>query len=297
MSALFTDRSDFSPEPIISLIKTHIHIQNCIFANSFITKVISPNIIMKRLLMIIALVGYAFIGFTQEQKPGTTLEQDSVTLRKNVLKFLPMDIPFQSVSFEYERMIGPKNSLTLGVGFPIQGQIISKNAINDNSKLKKAEFSTMHIRAAYRYYYGYQILPKGFYIEPYLKYQQIKGNANYEGINNQKNIYKGDITGSINTFNLGVQFGVQFLITKRVTLDLYFLGLEGGLANGKITSTSKNNADADNIEADFKDAVAGLPFFIENWLTVKKANNQVFINASKLQYPWYRGGISIGIAF
>jgi len=257
-----------------------------------ILRVLSNMIQMRRLLMIVVLVGSSISGFTQEQ-PDTV----NVVLRKNVVKFLPIDIPFQSISLEYERMIDPKNSLTLGVGIPMEGQIVTKNLLNSNSKLKELEFSTMHVRAAFRYYYGYHLLPKGFYIEPYFKYQQIKLDGLYQGTNDLNNIYKGDIVGNINTINLGLQIGVQFLIAKRITLDLYFLGLEGGIANGGITSTSKNSTDAGYIEADFKDAVAGLPFFIENWLTVKRVNNQVFINANKLQYPWYRGGISFGIAF
>ena len=257
-----------------------------------ILHVLSKMIQMRRLLMIVAFVISGISGFTQEQQDTV-----NVVLRKNVVKFFPIDIPFQSISFEYERMIDPKNSLTLGVGIPMQGQIVTKNLLNGSSNLKKMEFNSMHVRAAYRYYYGYNLLPKGFYIEPFFKYQQIKLDGNYQGINDQKTIYRGDIVGNINTINLGLQIGVQFLISKRITLDLYFLGLEGGIANGGITSTSKNSTDAGNIETDFKDAVAGLPFFIENWLTVKKVNNQVFINANKLQYPWYRGGISIGIAF
>jgi len=257
-----------------------------------ILRVLSNMIQMRRLLIIVVLVVSCISGFTQEQQDTV-----DVILRKNVVKFFPIDIPFQSISLEYERMLDPKNSLTLGVGIPIQGQIVGKNVLDGSSNLKKIEFSTMHIRTAFRYYYGYNLLPKGFYIEPYFKYQQVTINGNYAGTDSQNNIYKGDLAGNINTFNLGVQFGVQFLIAKRITLDLYFLGLEGGLANGGITSTSKNSTDAGNIATDFKDAVAGLPFFIENWLTVKQVNNQVFINANKLQYPWYRGGISFGIAF
>jgi hypothetical protein len=246
---------------------------------------------MKRLLLIIALITNVFVGFGQEQ------EQDSITFRKNVVKFLPMDLPFQSISFEYERMIDPNNSLTFGFGIPIQGQMISKSLINNNSDITKAAFSTFHLRAAYRYYYGDKMLPKGLYIEPYLKYQQINGEATYEGTNAQNSKYKGDLTGQINTFNLGIQLGVQFLISKRVTLDLYFLGLEGGLANGKMITISNNNNDAGLIEADFKKTISDLPFFIKNWLTVTKSNNQVIVEAKKLQYPWYRGGLSIGIAF
>lgn len=245
---------------------------------------------MKKLLIIIVLVSYSFIGFTQEQ--------DSVdfTFRKNVVKILPINIPFQSVSLEFERMIDPNYSLTLGIGLPIQGMMIDKYG-SGNSSLKKPEFNSMHVRAALRYYYGDHMLPKGFYVEPYLKYQQINGSAAYEVVENINSIHKGDMVAKFNTLNLGVQFGVQFLIAKRVTVDLYFLGLEGGLANGNITTTSEKIADADNIEVALKDAVAELPFYVRNWVSVKKTNNQVFIDAKDLQYPWFRGGISVGIAF
>jgi len=245
---------------------------------------------MNKLLIIIILVGNSFIGYTQEQ--------DSATYKKNVVKFLPVNISLNSISFEYERMIDPNYSLSLGIGIPIQGSIIGKYGIDDHSNLKKADFSSMHLRAALRYYTGNKMLPKGFYIEPYLKYQHINADAKYEGLNNLNNTYKGDLTAKLNTYNLGVQIGYQFLISNTVTIDLYFLGLEGGLAFGKITSTSISNpSDANDIEADIKKTVADLPFFIKNWLTVTKENNQVFVEANKLQYPWYRAGFSIGIAF
>jgi hypothetical protein len=243
---------------------------------------------MKKLLIIILLIGCSFIGDAQEQ--------DSITFRKNVVKFLPMNLPMQSVSFEYERMIDPNYSLTIGIGIPVQGMMMGKNGIDEN--LKMPAFSTMHIRAALRYYTGKNMLPKGFYIEPYLKYQQIKGNAIYEGVNDLNYTYNGNLDAKINTFNLGVQFGYQFLISKRVTIDLYFLGLEGGVANGRITSTSLSNpSDADYIEAEFKKTIDDLPFFIRNWLDVTKENDQVFVKAKNMQYPWYRGGFSVGIAF
>ena len=247
------------------------------------------SITMKKLIIIIVLIGYSFIGDAQEQ--------DSITFRKNVVKFLPINLPMQSVSFEYERMIDPNYSLTLGIGIPVQGMMMGKNIFDDNSDLKKPAFSTMHIRAALRYYTGKNMLPKGFYVEPYLKYQQIKGNAIYQGINDLKYTYNGNLSANINTFNLGVQFGYQFLISKRVTIDLYFLGLDGGLANGKMTSTSSNPTEADYVEAEFQKTIDDFPFFIRNWLDVKKENDQVIVEAKKLQYPWYRGGFSVGIAF
>jgi hypothetical protein len=247
---------------------------------------------MKRPLIFIILIFSYLTVFSQEET-----EEDSITYLKNVVKFLPFNIPFQSVSFEYERMIDPKGSLTVGVGLPIQGRIMGIPGSGSKSNIKNAVFSTMHLRAAYRYYYGNSMLPKGLYIEPYLKYQQIRGNTAYSGIDNLKKTYTGDITGNINTYNLGVQFGIQYLTKKNVSFDLYFLGLEGGLAQGRITSTSGKTADADKIESDFNKAVEDLPFFLSNWLKVEKSSNKVSIEAKKLQYPWLRVGVSIGIAF
>ena len=61
-----------------------------------ILRVLSNMIQMKRLLMIVALVASSLSGFTQEQQDTV-----NVVLRKNVVKFFPIDLPFQSISFEY----------------------------------------------------------------------------------------------------------------------------------------------------------------------------------------------------
>lgn len=246
---------------------------------------------MKKLLVFVVLSGWALLGLAQDQK-SSTLE------RKNVVKFLPINLPFQSISFEYERMINAKNSFTLGVGLPNQKSLIGKYGIKDDKNLKTAELGTMHIRAAYRHYFGKRMLPKGFYIEPYLKYQDIKGKASIEGKDDQNVPSKGDIDVKLNTMNLGFQLGTQFLIAKRVSLDFYSLGLEAGLLSGNVTATSDQIADADNIKADIEDAIADLPSFIGDKLTVTQpSGTKVNIKASSVPYPWLRCGISIGIAF
>lgn len=246
---------------------------------------------MKKLLVFVVLSGWALLGLAQDQK-SSTLE------RKNVVKFLPINLPFQSISFEYERMINAKNSFTLGVGLPNQKSLIGKYGIKDDKKLKTAELGTMHIRVAYRHYFGKRMLPKGLYIEPYLKYQDIKGKASIEGKDGQNVPYKGDINVKLNTMNLGFQSGAQFLIAKRVSLDFYFSGLEAGLLSGNVTATSDQIADADNIKANIDDAIADLPSFIGDKLTVTQpSGTKVNIKASSVPYPWLRCGISIGIAF
>lgn len=249
---------------------------------------------MKKLLFFVFLSAWAFYGFAQDMD---SLATESKIERKNVVKFLPVNIPFQSISFEYERMINAKNSVTLGIGLPNQKSLIGKYGIDASSDLKALELGTMHIRAAYRHYTGKRMLPKGFYIESYLKYQNIKGTASILGTDEQNKPYTGVLDVNLNTMNLGFQLGTQFLIAKRVTLDFYFLGLEAGLLSGNVTATSAKITDADNIKSDVDNAIADLPSFIGDKLTVTQSGNQINVKASSIPYPWFRCGISIGIAF
>lgn len=246
---------------------------------------------MKKLILFIVLSGYSVFGFSQNQ-------DSTILCRRNVIKFLPVNIPFQSMSFEYERMINAKNSWTVGLGLPNQQSIIGKYGYDAGPDLKTADFGTMHIRAAYRHYAGKRRLPNGFYLEPYLKYQHIKGIIKVESTD-IADLYKGDVDVNLNTVNIGFQLGAQFLIAKRVSVDFYFLGLEGGLLNGKATAISDQIAEADNLKADIEDAISDLPSIIANKLTVTQSpdKKQINVNANSAPYPWFRGGISIGIAF
>lgn len=261
---------------------------------------------MKKLFFAIFILGLASASNAQElaQHQGQPVLQ-----RKNVFKFLPVNLPFQSLSFEYERMLSPKNSFTLGVGLPRTGSI----GLQETSDFKNADFSTMHIRAAYRHYTGKSQLPRGFYVEPYLKYQDIAGSAGVSGMDSQYNQpYTGDLSAKLNTMNVGIQFGTQILIAKRVTLDFYFLGLEAGMLSGdlsgnaRLTNTTNLPPNADQIIAnaaadivtDINSAKTDvLPAFIGDKITVTQSGNRVNAKINGAPYPWLRAGLSLGIAF
>ena len=250
---------------------------------------------MKKLILFIVFSGFTIFGIAQVN--------DSTSLKiRNVVKFLPLNMLFHSASFEYEHMINAKNSLTLEVGLPSQKSIIGHYGINANSDLKTAGFGTAALKAAYRHYAGKRRLPKGFYIEPYLKYQQIKGNASIAGVNDMQIPYAGTSDLKLNTINLGCQLGVQFLIAKRVSLDLYFLGLEGGYLSGHVNTTPSISTQYDPVELSILDEVisqniGNLPSFVRNKISVRQTDNQIIVKANNIPYPWYRGGVSIGFTF
>lgn len=250
---------------------------------------------MKKLLVFVVLTGCALLGFTQDENTGASD-------RKNVIKFLPVNVPFQSLSFEFERMINSNNSVTLGIGLPNQKSIIGKYGITNENDLKSAEIGTMHIRAAYRHYTGKRMLPKGFYIEPYLKYQKINATAQATFTKDVQNstpvTYTSDITTpKLTTLNVGFQMGVQFLIAKRISLDLYFLGLEAGMLSGNLNAKVNPKDNISDMKTEIEKSINDLPGFLSKKLEVTSTNDAVNVKASSIPYPWLRSGISIGIAF
>ena len=252
---------------------------------------------MKKLLAFVFFAGWAFFAIAQEQKFATTE-------RKTVVKFLPANLPFESWSFEIERMINAKNAFTLGFGIPTNKSIMGKYGMDASSDMKEVKIGTMHIRAAYRHYAGKSMLPKGFYIEPYVKYQKINANA-YATFTKDVPLstpitYTADITTpKLNTLNVGFQMGVQFLIAKRVSLDLYFLGLEAGMLSGSVNAKVNPTDNIPDMKAEIEKSINDLPGFLRNKLEVTTSpnNDAVNVKASSVPYPWLRSGISIGIAF
>lgn len=246
---------------------------------------------MKKLLIFLFLAGWAYLGMAQGH--------DSLIIeRKTVVKFLPVNLPFESYSFEVERMINSRNAVTLGFGIPSNQSLIGKYGMDASSDLKEAKVGTMHIRAAYRHYTGKSGLPKGFYIEPFLKYQHINGSGKALYTVDQTNTnYTADLTAKLNTFNAGFQMGVQFLIAKRVTLDLYFLGLEGGFISGNVNAKVVPSDNVPDMKNEIEKSINDLPGFLRKKLEVTNTSDAVNVKASSIAYPWFRSGISIGIAF
>ncbi|MCK9411294.1 MAG: hypothetical protein M0Q53_03270 [Prolixibacteraceae bacterium] len=235
-----------------------------------------------------------------------SINQDTIPqMRKNVIKFLPENLIFNSLSFEFERKFSPKSSFLLGVGLASPKSFANKYNLNSSpdNVISNDEFSIMSVRAAYRHYAGHHVRPVGFYFSPYLKYQKIAAKAN-----NHRTITEGfpavttqydekyDVKG--NTLNFGIQWGVQFLIAKRLCIDFYFLGIEGGLADVTAIVKSPNTIMIDKVESGVRENVDKLPSFLSSKIKVtRNGSDQVDVSGKSMPYPWLRSGISIGLAF
>jgi hypothetical protein len=245
---------------------------------------------MKKLLSLVVVIFVVFGVYGQDQ-------ESKGSDRKTVLKFQAVNYALQSYSFEVERMINGKNSLTLGIGIPNSGSLIGKYGITASpDNITALDLSTMHIRAAYRHYAGHSGLPRGFYIEPYLKYQQFKADATVN-IGEDGATTPAGIKADFNTMNAGFQMGFQFMIARRISFDIYFLGIEGGVMNGNLTGTPSNASKIADMRQKIDDGIKDLPSFFKDKLTVTNTSSAVNVKASSLLYPWLRSGFNIGIAF
>lgn len=244
-------------------------------------------------------IGLFFLAFLLTEFSVSSQDLNSgLSNRENVVKFLPGNIPFGSISFEYERMINDKNSVILGIGIPTNMSVNGKCGMDTSDELKNDHLGTTHIRAAYRHYAGKRKPPRGFYIEPYLKYQNLNGEGIVSGIDEDTDEpYSDEIDIKHSTFNLGFQLGTQFLIAKWISLDLYFFGLEAGFLNGNSSVLFDNPEDAADLKNDIDEVLADIPLAATKRITVTQSGNLVKVSAKNAFYPWYRGGISIGIAF
>ena len=222
---------------------------------------------------------------------------------KNVVKFLPINLAFNSLSFELERKFSPKSSIILGIGIPTPKPFASKfNLSSPDNVITKDEFGSMAIRVAYRHYSGHHVQPVGFYYSPYLKYQKFTSKANNyrtdnSGLNGATQHYNENYEVDANTMSFGFQIGWQFLIAKTVAIDFYPLGFEGGIGNvtATVTTTDTNLIQKvyDNVQQNIND----LPSVLKGKITTSMNSNQVKVKGSSIPFPMLRSGLSIGIAF
>lgn len=210
-------------------------------------------------------------------------------------KWAPAGLYTGKVTLGVEYNLKEKNSVEILIGFPRK---VSKNIDYDQST-SSFDMDAFSIQAGYRWYMGRKTA-SGFYFQPYFKYlkHEAKGfiNGNLEGktarFDSESN-YKG--------YGVGAQFGVQFLIVKRVLLDFFLLGPEANMIDYSSRLTDVANVlpwtlvQANEAERDIKDALSSIPVIgskIE--VTVSQNDKSVYTKYNGFT-PGFRFGASIGM--
>lgn len=116
--------------------------------------------------------------------------------RKNAIKVNIFSPVVKTGSFFFERAINEKSSAQLGVGFTSYSK--------GGTKL-----SGLFFTPEYRFYLSNEAL-NGFYVGPYVRYQNLK-------LEDKDYASKGTLT----TYGGGVVVGRQWMFSDRITLDIF----------------------------------------------------------------------------
>lgn len=154
-----------------------------------------------------------------------------------------------NLTLGYERRLSEFQSVSLNVGRLEFPELINLNlsSLNIGTQKDKGGFS---IAADYRRYFKTRnrgFAPDGLYWGPYVAYYSM-GLQNSWIYSDSNALDQTELTlnGRINILNVGVELGYQFVIKKRLTLDMIFIGPGIGFYSGKFDLDGNLNVDEEN---------------------------------------------------
>jgi hypothetical protein len=168
-----------------------------------------------------------------------------------------------------------------------------------NYGLTGANLSRWYVMPEVRYYF--REAPKGFYTGLFFKYRELSYTNGFEYNNEGTNEnYKYNVDMNMNTASIGLGLGLQTFLTKNISLDLYFFGVQFSSNIGGLTLTSTGIPITGTIQSGTQDVVnfvnENLP--VKNILRVKDINNDIIDLESRFTSPSIRlPSLRLGIRF
>jgi len=212
-----------------------------------------------------------------------------------ILKWAPASLAAGKITFAGEYNFSFKNSVEFVVGIPAS---VNRQIEYDGQK-SEMESKAFSILAGYRRYLGKKSC-SGLYLEPFIKYLAHETSGILDGdLSGEKAQFK-TIT-KYEAFGGGIQLGVQFIIAKRIAVDLFFLGPEANSA--KFNSTATDIASnipwtfvkANEAEQEIRDAIKDIPLIGDKMeITVNQNQKTVYTKYDGF-LPGIRFGASVGI--
>lgn len=225
------------------------------------------------------------------------IDSNAQSDRSFIAKWSPASLAAGKLTLGGEYNFKRKSSIELIVGIPVT-RTHSFDFDGNESDLDTKAFS---ILAGYRYYFGRRGL-RGLYIEPYAKYLHHEGSGILEGSLSGETA-RFDTRSDYKGVGLGAQLGVQFLIAKRVAIDLFLLGPEANSAEFSLTGTDIASnipwtlVKANEAEQDIRDALDDIPIIGDKVKVEVNQNTKTIRTSYNGFLPGFRFGASVGFRF
>lgn len=181
----------------------------------------------------------------------------------NIIKYNLSGLAVKYHAVQFERVISPKKSFALTVGFSPSNSLPFKDRLielyGDDAQARTAiestNFQKFTLTAEYRLYLSGKA-PQGFYLAPFVRYSKMTMSQNYSFIDSDNTTHNPLISGNFTGFGGGLLAGAQWTMGKSVVVDLWlagpFIGSQKASFNGvndkPIINTAGLEADIEAVE-------------------------------------------------
>ncbi|MBC7915465.1 MAG: DUF3575 domain-containing protein [Pyrinomonadaceae bacterium] len=275
-------------------------------------KTISNN--SKKLFGVFSLIGILLTATVTIAQPTDSVGKGKASNKelkfpKNNFKINLSSLAFKSYSLYYERSLSRKISFSAGYrtmpstnlgGLPLVKKLNEK--FNDGDELlegiNRMEASGNAYTGEFRFYGGKKPGARGFYLALYGRYATFNHDYDYRFTSSSNSSVSIPINSKVQGFGGGLMLGKQWLIAKRVNLDVYILGAHYGKLTGTSNGLANLSSLSDNDKQNLKDDLEGVLIIKDKPLLSTTVNNQGITGKIDGPFAGVRGlGFSLGIAF
>jgi hypothetical protein len=264
---------------------------------------------IKQLLLAAALCATATTAVTAQDYPQNVVKLGLEGLTAAAIPLFPQ------INLHYERMITARQGANIMIGIGLPSTLSAADVANINAraeatattantsqvKIKSGSLSSFEVVGEYRFYVSDQEGPRGFYIAPQLYYKNFNGTLKGEHLPKGTNakFAADEVQINLDMIDLGVQFGAQWLIADKVSIDWMILGIGGGVNSLSLSGKSDDTGKLDEWTVELKkslgeDATAkavGL-----STASVLRSGDMIKV-ASPIFPLYFRTGLAVGYAF
>jgi hypothetical protein len=209
-------------------------------------KMIKANSIHGLLLLLLICGSY----FTAQSQQKDSIKVDN---KKNILKINVAALVFRNISVQYERKIGKKTTIAINGKLIPFGDIPFKSNFRDaidipSVKVDLFKMGLTGITGELRWYIGKKGAFRGFYLAPFINYNQYKSEVPVNYMNGAKT---GIFKGNNSSLTAGLQLGAQWRLGNHLYLDWWILGPNYGSTKGDLVLVTPLN-DIEQVSMEFE---------------------------------------------
>jgi hypothetical protein len=189
----------------------------------------------KIFLLLFFLVPVFYAGFSQKKDSLRVIPEPTY---RNVIKLNPTPMMLwhkKNVTFSYEHVLNSRQSFTVGLGYLIFNNLLG-DTILDIFKINTRKKYGVNFSFEYRFYLtnrNSRPVPDGLYVAPFFSTYLYHFENGLDVIQTEEPDF-AELSGGFYAFNVGAALGYQFVLWKRLSIDLILIGPAMSYYGGKL---------------------------------------------------------------